>query len=180
MDVTFHDREREIEKVMKILNSRPDLITFVYGPINSGKTELFQQLVNSLSQEFVVFYVNLRGRFISDYGDFIRVLFKFRKESREEILREILKETIKILGGIPVSESLLDAIFGKETKEDVFEFLEEFFTSISKYKKPVLILDELQVIGDLKIDGLLIYKTFQPVRQVNQGAARLSHLCNHV
>ena len=41
MDVAFHDREREIEKVMKILNSRPDLITFVYGPINSGKRSYF-------------------------------------------------------------------------------------------------------------------------------------------
>ena len=160
MDVSFHDREREMERVMKILNSRPDLITFVYGPINSGKTELFQQLVSTLSNEFVVFYVNLRGKFIRNYEDFIRVLFKFRKESREQILREILKETVKILGGIPVSESLLDAILGKETKEDVFEFLEEFFTSVSKYRKPVLILDELQVIGDLKIDDFLIYKIF--------------------
>jgi len=136
MDVSFHDREREMERIMKILNSRPDLITFVYGPINSGKTELFQQLVSSLSNEFVVFYVNLRGKFIRNYEDFIRVLFKFRKGSREQILREILKETVKILGGIPVSESLLDAILGKETKEDVFEFLEEFFTAFRNIKGP--------------------------------------------
>jgi len=160
MDVSFHDREREMERVMKILNSRPDLITFVYGPINSGKTELFQQLVSSLPNEFVVFYVNLRGKFIRNYEDFIRVLFKFRRESREDILRDILKETVKVFGGVPVPELLLDAIFGREEREDVFEFLEELFMEISRKKKPVLILDELQVIGDLKIDDFLIYKLF--------------------
>jgi len=160
MEIPFHDREKEAREITKILSNRPDLITFVYGPINSGKTELFQHLINELPKEFVVFYVNLRGRFIRNYEDFIRVLFKFRRESREDILREILKETVKVFGGVPVPESLLDAILGKEEREDVFEFLEELFTEISRKKKPVLILDELQVIGDLKIDDFLVYKLF--------------------
>ncbi|MCD6203791.1 MAG: hypothetical protein J7I99_05485 [Methanophagales archaeon] len=33
------------------------LITFVYGPINSGKTELFNHVIGQL-QDNVVFYVN--------------------------------------------------------------------------------------------------------------------------
>ncbi len=160
MEIKFHDREREVGEVMRMLNSKPNLITFVYGPINSGKTELFQHLIKTLPDRFVVFYINLRGRFIRNYEDFIRILFKFKKERRDEIIKEILKESVKAFGGIPVPESLLDTVFGKDSGEDVFEFLEEFFTSLSKKKMPVLVLDELQVIGDLKIDDYLVYKLF--------------------
>jgi len=42
----------------------------------------------------------------------------------------------------------------------VFKYIERFFAEISKKRVPVLIIDELQVIGDLKIDGLLVYKLF--------------------
>ncbi|KAF5417107.1 MAG: putative ATP-binding protein [Candidatus Methanogaster sp.] len=37
MEVTFYDREPEIKEIMDILSMKPRLITFVYGPINSGK-----------------------------------------------------------------------------------------------------------------------------------------------
>ena len=58
--IEFHDREKEIQEITRILNSRPDLITFVYGPINSGKTELFQHVIKTLPKNFVTFYINLR------------------------------------------------------------------------------------------------------------------------
>ncbi len=54
----------------------------------------------------------------------------------------------------------MNALFKEKSYEDVFEFLEEYFTTIAKNKRPVLIIDELQVVGDLKIDGLLMYKLF--------------------
>jgi len=41
----FHDREREIKEIMNIIESEPMLITFVYGPINSGKTGLFNHAI---------------------------------------------------------------------------------------------------------------------------------------
>ena len=62
----FHDREREINEIMNILNTEPTLITFIYGPINSGKTELINHLVKQLPENYVVFNVNLRGKFVSD------------------------------------------------------------------------------------------------------------------
>ncbi|CEG14050.1 conserved hypothetical protein [groundwater metagenome] len=39
-------------------------------------------------------------------------------------------------------------------------FLEEYFLKISETKIPILIIDELQVIGDLEINGKAIYKLF--------------------
>jgi len=161
--IPFHNRERELKEVMKILEVEPSLITFIYGPINSGKTTLVSYLIDQLPEEYVVFYINLRGRFISDYRDFIKVLFKIEKEKNyKEVLKtisEISAETLKF-SGIPVAESVMNALFKEKSYEDVFEFLEEYFTTIAKNKTPVLIIDELQVVGDLKINGLLMYKLF--------------------
>ena len=55
---------------------------------------------------------------------------------------------------------MLETFFKKEAHKDVFNFLEEYFKTISQEKTPVLIIDELQAIGDLKIDEYLIYKLF--------------------
>ena len=76
LKIEFYDREREIREIVNILNNRPDLITFIYGPINSGKTELINHLVDRLGDEFVVFYINLRERMIRDFSDFIEALFE--------------------------------------------------------------------------------------------------------
>jgi AAA+ ATPase superfamily predicted ATPase len=57
--------------------------------------------------------------------------------------------------------NLFEQIFEKKDKsKDMFKYIERFFAEMSKKHVPVLIIDELQVIGDLKIDELLIYKLF--------------------
>lgn len=155
----FFDRERELSKLMKLVSAEPNLITFVYGPINSGKTALMMEFISRLPQEHVVFYINLRGRFINSYEDFMKVLFSVRKGSLKELFAELLKSGLAY-GGIPVPESVFKKLLGDE-KEDPFLFLENYFRELKeKGRKPVLILDELQVIGDLKLDGLLIYRLF--------------------
>lgn len=160
--IEFHNREEEIEEIINILNREPNLITFFYGSINSGKTELINHLIKQLPKEYIVFYVNFRGKFISDYSDFIRVLFRVEREKNyKEILKTISEMSAEALRfkGIPVAKSVIDAVF-KKSYEDVFEFIEDYFIKISKSKIPVLIIDELQVIKEIKIDALLIYKLF--------------------
>jgi len=162
--IEFHNREKEEKEIMDLLAAEPSLITFVYGPINSGKTALVNHLINQLPKEYVVFYINLRGKFISSYKDFIRALFKLERGKKEykEILKTISEVSLKGLKftGIPISESILDPLFREKTFEDVFEFLEDYFMKIAENKIPVLIVDELQKIGDVKIDTYLIYELF--------------------
>ena len=43
--IEFHDREREAKEITDILDSEPSLITFVYGPMNSGKTMRINHLI---------------------------------------------------------------------------------------------------------------------------------------
>ncbi|PKP58497.1 MAG: hypothetical protein CVT88_07175, partial [Candidatus Altiarchaeales archaeon HGW-Altiarchaeales-1] len=70
--IEFFDREKERWEIMQILESEPQLLNFIYGPINSGKTTLITNLIENLPDDYVVFYVNLRRKSIIRYEDFIR------------------------------------------------------------------------------------------------------------
>jgi len=160
----FHDRERETGEIMKILDAEPSLITFIYGPINSGKTTLISHLIKELPEDYAPFYVNLRGRFITDHEDFLNALFEIDEAGGVGTVTEYAKSILKDLGtvsGIPIPINLFEQIFEKKDKsKDMFKYMEQFFVEISKKRTPVLIIDELQVVGDIKIDGLLMYKLF--------------------
>jgi AAA+ ATPase superfamily predicted ATPase len=162
--IEFYNREKEIKEIRDILNAQPTLITFIYGPINSGKTELISHVIEELPKEYVVFYINLRGKFISSYKDFVRALFKLEREKKDykailKTLSEVSLKTVKF-SGIPITEAVLDLFFRENTYEDVFEFLENYFMELAVNKVPVLIVDELHKIGDVKIDTYLIYELF--------------------
>jgi len=164
--IPFHNREQEINEIMKILDSEPSLITFIYGPINSGKTTMISHLIEQLPDDYVPFYVNLRGRFITDYEDFLNVLFEIDERGMVDNVTEYARSILKDLGAvsgipIPIPINLFDQIFEKKDKsKDVFKYIERFLVEISKKRTPVLIIDELQVVGDIKINGLLMYKLF--------------------
>jgi len=162
--IPFHNRERELKEIMNILDTEPSLITFVYGPINSGKTTMISHLIKELPDEYAPFYVNLRGRFITDYEDFLNVLFEIDEDGGVDNVTEYAKSILKDMGavsGIPIPINLFEQIFEKKDKsKDMFKYIERFFVELSKKRTPVLIIDELQVIGDLKVDDLLIYKLF--------------------
>ena len=162
--IPFHNREKELKEVMKILEVEPSLITFIYGPINSGKTTLVSHLIEQLPEDYAPFYVNLRGRFITDYEDFLNVLFEIDEGGGVDNVTEYARSILKDLGavsGIPIPINLFEQIFEKKDKsKDVFKYIERFLVEISKKRTPILIIDELQVVGDIKINGLLMYKLF--------------------
>ena len=161
----FHDREKEMMELARILSTDPTLITFIYGPINSGKTELINNLIKHLPESQKVFYINLRGRFISNYDEFIKVLFNVEHEARYRRIKEFLKPVVNILpesySGIPIPKDIFLNLFKEKEMEDAFVYIETVLRAFYKNGyPPVLVIDELQVIGDLKVDDLLIYKLF--------------------
>jgi len=169
--IEFFDREKEKQEILNILRTEPQLLNFIYGPINSGKTSLITNLIENLPDDYVVFYVNLRRKSIIRYEDFIRVLFAIEEggflKKIKNIFTKVLKhitstgeKTLYKSHGIPVDKSLLETFFKEKSNEDVFNYLVEYFKNIAKHKTPVLVIDELQMIGDLEINGKLIYKLF--------------------
>jgi len=164
--IAFHDRERETGEIMKILDSEPSLITFVYGPINSGKTTLISHLIEELPEEYIVFYINLRTKFLASYDEFIESLFEMEietevtKRKRKETLAELVSSVTKVTG-IPITREFLDYVFKDNKPKNAFSYIIKLFLEVrASGKQPVLILDELQKIGDVKVNGFLIYELF--------------------
>ncbi|CAD6492584.1 MAG: putative ATP-binding protein [Candidatus Argoarchaeum ethanivorans] len=162
----FHDREKETKEIRDILDAEPSLITFVYGPINSGKTTLITHLIEELSDDYVVFYINLRTKFLASYDDFIESLFEMEMETGrtakkgKEALAELISSATKITG-IPITREFIDYVFKDNKPKNAFSYMLKLFEEVKKSgKHPVLVLDELQKIGDVKVNGPLIYELF--------------------
>jgi AAA+ ATPase superfamily predicted ATPase len=87
----------------------------------------------------------------------------FEVEESDKV-RDYLKAAVEslpnTLAGIPIPKQLFSKFFEEKEMENVFRYLETFFKRLSSNFVPVLIIDELQVIGDIKIDDLLIYRLF--------------------
>jgi len=164
--IAFHDREKEIKEIRAILDAEPSLITFVYGPINSGKTTLIRHLIEQLPEEYTVFYINLRTKFLSSYDDFIESLFEMEMETdetlrkRKETLAELVSSVTRV-AGIPINKEFLDYVFKDNKPKNAFSYIIKLFEEVKATgKQPVLILDELQKIGDVNVNGSLIYELF--------------------
>ncbi len=151
----FYNREREIKQMKALLSGEPNLVYFVYGPINSGKTALLMKVFKELPEDYVVFYINFRGRYIQNVEDLIKVLFRIkeRREELKEFLKKLIKGSIKLadeVTGIPISQNIFNTLFQEVKKiEDVFAFLEDYFGALSKEKKLIFVLDEIQSIKEV-------------------------------
>ncbi|KAF5417077.1 MAG: putative ATP-binding protein [Candidatus Methanogaster sp.] len=164
--IEFHDRAKEKQEIGDILGAEPSLITFVCGPINSGKTTLITHLIEELPADYVVFYINLRTKLLSSYGDFIESLFEMEIETGgaikkgKETLAELVSGVTKV-AGIPITREFIDYVFKDNKPKNAFSYMLKLFEEVKKSgKQPVLVLDELQKIGDVKLNGPLIYELF--------------------
>jgi len=179
----FYNREKEIEEMKAVLSGEPNLVYFVYGPINSGKTALLMKVFEELPEEYRVFYINFRWRYIEEVRDLIQVLFrvKGKKEKLSVFLEKVLKGGAKLfekLGGIPIPEEIFDLLFRRtERAEDVFAFLKDYFSIVvEKGYKPVFVLDEMQTIKEVinTAGKSVIHELFNFL----VGLTKETHLCH--
>ena len=179
----FYNREKETEEMKAVLSGEPNLIYFVYGPINSGKTALLMKVFEELPENYSVFYINFRWRYVEDVNDLIKVLFRVRreKENLSVFLEKVLKGGAKLfekLGGIPIPEEIFDLLFRRTEKvEDVFAFLKDYFSMVvEKGYKPVFVLDEMQTIKEvINASGRPI---IQELFNFLVGMTKETHLCH--
>ena len=152
----FYNREEDKERVKRILSGEPNLVYFMYGPINSGKTALLMRVIEEMGSGYVVFYINFRWRDVRSIEDLLRVLFDVRYGERDVVIREFIKEVVKVgssmvvggFRGVPISDRIFDIIFGSGRRiEDVFKYLEVVMREVRvRGLMPVIVLDEMQVI----------------------------------
>ncbi len=159
----FFNREKEINDLLNMIKQEPNMITFIYGPINSGKTVLIQHLVeNVLSKEYVAFYINLRGEEVTREEEFYEILFETYEE-RGDFFDRIISRLPKISFGIPIPFGTFRLMFEKREKDyrGVFRYIIKTLQKLKeKGFKPIIIFDELQVIKNIKVNEPLIYRVF--------------------
>jgi len=153
----FYNRERYIKEMKAVLSGEPNFVYFVYGPINSGKTALLIKVFEELPENYRVFYINFRWRYVADINNLLQVLFDIRRGEYQEDIREIVTEffkesarAVKRFKGIPIPERIFDVIFGEKKVENIFKYLEGIFEGIRECGDvPVFVLDEMQSIKEV-------------------------------
>ena len=158
----FVDREREKRELKAVLSGRPNLVYFVYGPINSGKTALLMKVAEELPEDYRIFYINFRG-FEGGYPKFTRAFFELGDKSLWEKLKEkmpIVAAAVEYIEGVakkintaielPGEVIRMLQVGGEDPEKiDLFHYLERLMKKfVEGRKKPVLILDEMQVLKD--------------------------------
>ncbi len=158
----FVDREKEKETLKRLLSGRPNFVYFIYGPINSGKTALLNQVFKELPDNYRIFYINFRG-FEGGYKKFTRSLFELgdtklweKLKTSLPILSAILEYSERVIqkfnSTIPLPAEVIRMIHigdDEEEKIDLFHYLEKLMEKLNqKNLIPVLVFDELQVIKD--------------------------------
>jgi len=174
----FFNREKEIKEILSVIESEPQLIYFIYGPINSGKSALIREIIkNKLDKsKYVPFLIDFRLRNIANVDNFIKSLFKVEESIKAKSIKEYIKSVARFLvegkeviesissiyAGVPVSipvpKEVLKGLFESkeniEKVEDVYVYIENLFSEINKYGKvPILVLDELQMLKDISLNG---------------------------
>ena len=150
-EVAFVNRNLELNYLNIYLNKRPSEILFIYGPKSSGKTTLLYRLVEQIEagKEFDVKFLNLRNILICNYDDFLRTMFK--TETLVET-KEGTKRHYNLFGLFKLDAATEKSL--KEKREDPFLVMKKELEELNeKGIRPVIIIDELQALQDIYVNG---------------------------
>ncbi|HPJ15960.1 MAG TPA: ATP-binding protein [Spirochaetota bacterium] len=158
--VAFVNRKKELEYLNSYIQSESENILFLHGPKSSGKTALLYKLIDKLNSEkskYAVKHFNLREVLICSYKDFIRSFFII--EDKKEKLRKYFSSLSA--GIFKISEELAEKL--AMVKVDPFKIMKKELQDLKEQKiKPIIIIDELQALQDIYMNGnrLLINEIF--------------------
>ena len=152
------NRDEDIRFFLTWFERVPEEILWIYGPKSSGKTTIIEYVVeNELFEDFWKFkikknywvrYINLRGYLVTSYETFLEAFIKPKKESNRK--QETLDARMK-LGIFEINASILNEV--KNREKDLFNVLISELQKISKNKRVILIIDEIQTLEEIYING---------------------------
>jgi len=160
--VAFVNREKELEYLRDYINKEPAEILFLHGPKSSGKTTLLYKFLEKMEkiQKLDVKFLNLRKVLIANYSDFMKIFFGVDYSRAKEDVKEKREYDIKFF------KLSVEVLKGMEDGElDPFSIMEKEFLKLKKKGiKPVVVIDELQALDEIYMNGgkdrLLIIELF--------------------
>jgi len=148
----FINRLSDLKSLNDWINKDPEHILFIYGPKSSGKTTLLHKFIeiHLTNKLFDIKHFNLREMLIANYSDFIQSFFEidYSKTTSSDI-KQKKEYNLKLF---KLSKEIKQSLENKTL--DPFVFMKKELLKIyKKGKQPVIIIDELQALEDIYING---------------------------
>jgi len=147
----FINRQVELAYLHEWINQEPNELLFIYGPKSSGKTTLLMNFIDIHlnNKSYSIKHFNLREMLVANYIDFIQAFFEIDYSKEKHEFKQNTQYSLKVFK------------LSKETKKslenktlDPFVVMKEELKKISKKgKRPVIIIDELQALEDIYLNG---------------------------
>ena len=148
----FINRNTELQFLKNWINQSPEQLLFIFGPKSSGKTTLLMRFIDKHLQnkQFDIKHFNLRKMLIANYKDFVQSFFEmdYGRSSKEHCKRK--KEyNLKVFK--MTNETLKDL---ENKRLDPFVVMNHEIEKLcQKGKRPIIIIDELQALEDIYLNG---------------------------
>ena len=147
----FINRKEELKYLNSWICQKPDSILFLFGPKSSGKTTLIMKFIEKSinNKNFDIKHFNLREIFIGNYSDFIQAFFEVNYSNSKEDVKEKREYNLKLF---KLSKEILKSL--EEKKLDPFVVMKKELAKLSKKgKRSIIIIDELQALEDIYLNG---------------------------
>ncbi|KPA17683.1 ATP-binding protein [Candidatus Magnetomorum sp. HK-1] len=147
----FINRKSELDYLGNWIHSKPNDILFLYGPKSSGKTTLLNIFIlkHMNNKNFNIKHFNLREMLIANYSDFIKAFFEIDYSKSTEGIKQKREYNIKLF---KLSKKIIKSMENKVL--DPFVVMKQELTKIDKKgKRPIIIIDELQALEDIYLNG---------------------------
>jgi len=147
----FINRENELSFLKNWINRKPNDILFIYGPKSSGKTTLLMKFidVNLNDKHYNINHFNLREVLIANYVDFIQAFFEVDYSKLPQEVKQKSEYSLKVF---KLSKEIKQSL--EEKTLDPFVVIKnELQKIVKKGKRPIIIIDELQALEDIYMNG---------------------------
>jgi hypothetical protein len=147
----FINRTKELNDLANWIKRKPNEILFIYGPKSSGKTTLLAKFIefHLNDKHFNIKHFNLREVLIANYIDFIQAFFEV---DYSKIPKEVTQKSQYSLKVFKLSKEIKQSLEDK-TLDPLVVMKKELQKIVKKGKRPVIIIDELQALEDIYMNG---------------------------
>ncbi|MGA1825975.1 MAG: ATP-binding protein [bacterium] len=150
-DIAFINRKDELSQLYGYIADRPKAILFLHGPKSSGKTTLLYRFFAKASKEekLDIKFINLREILLSNYRDFLQSFFQIDYTRQNADIKQKREYDLKVF------KLSIETLKGLESKSlDPFVVMKKELLKSSKSGiKPVIIIDELQALDEIYLNG---------------------------
>ncbi|ETR66918.1 MAG: ATPase [Candidatus Magnetoglobus multicellularis str. Araruama] len=147
----FINRTEELNFLSDWIHEEPNEILFLYGPKSSGKTTLLMKFIelHVNGKDFNIKHFNLRKVLIANYTDFIQAFFEVDYSKSPQEIKQRSEYSLKVF---KLSKEIKKSLENKIL--DPFVVMEnELKKFVKKGKRPVIIIDELQAMENIYMNG---------------------------